>query len=258
MRHGVDLDDQGHALVHGDGQRLRAAHLAQAGGQHELALERGPALLAGQAAEGLVGALEDALGADVDPGAGGHLAVHDQALLLPAVEVLLGGPVGHDVAVGDQHARRVLVGAEDGDRLAALHQQRLVGFQVFEGAQDGVEALPVAGRLAAAAVDDQVVGVEGHLRVQVVLQHAVGGLDQPVLAGQLRAARRADGAGHGGLLGGELGGTRELSGTRNNRLRWRSFGSVCRNVACHSSAKRMHAQRTKGRGVRRRSEVSAV
>ena len=121
MRHGVDLDDQGHALVHGDGQRLRAAHLAQAGSEHELALERGPALLAGQAAEGLVGALEDALGADVDPGAGGHLAVHDQALLLPAVEVLLGGPMGDDVAVGDQHARRVLVGAEDGDGLAALH-----------------------------------------------------------------------------------------------------------------------------------------
>ena len=193
----VHFDDQGHAFVHGDGQRLRAAHLAQAGGEDELALERGPALLARQAAEGLIGALEDALGADVDPRAGGHLAVHDQALLLPAVEVLLGGPMGDDVAVGDQHAWRVLVGAEDGDGLAALHQQRFVGFQVFEGAQDGVETLPIARRLAAAAVDDQVVGVEGHLRVQVVLEHAIGGLDQPVFAGQLRATRRADGAGHG-------------------------------------------------------------
>ena len=213
MRQGSTSTTTATPLVHGDGQRLRAAHLAQAGRQHELALERGPALLAGQAAEGLVGALEDALGADVDPGAGRHLAEHDQALLLPAVEVLLGGPVGDDVAVGDQHARRVLVGAEDGHRLAALHQQRLVRLQLLQAAQDGVEALPVARRLAAAAVDDQVVGVEGHLGVQVVLQHAVGGLDQPVLAGQLRAARGADGAGHGGLLGGEL---EELVGTQRN------------------------------------------
>ena len=157
--------------------------------------------MAGQAAEGIVGALEDALGADVDPGAGGHLAVHDQALLLPAVKVLLGGPMGDDITDGDQHARRVLVGAEDGDGLAALHQQRFVGFQIFEGAQDGVETLPIASRLAAAAVDDQMLGIKGHLGVQVVLEHAIGGLDQPVLAGQLFTARRAA----WGLLRGELG-----------------------------------------------------
>ncbi len=76
--------------------------------------------------EGLVGALHDALAADVDPGAGGHLAVHHQALAVELVEVLPGRPVRHQVGVGDQHARRVGVGAEDADRLARLDQQRLV------------------------------------------------------------------------------------------------------------------------------------
>mgnify|MGYP003380515207 CR=1 FL=1 len=52
-------------------------------------------------------ALQNALCADVDPTAGGHLAVHDQPLGLQAVEVGLGGPVGDDVAVGDEDARRI-------------------------------------------------------------------------------------------------------------------------------------------------------
>ena len=40
--------------------------------------------------------------------------------------MLPGRPVRHQVGVGDQHARRVRVGAEHADRLARLHQQRLV------------------------------------------------------------------------------------------------------------------------------------
>ncbi len=64
--------------------------------------------------------------ADVDPGAGRHLAVHHQALPIELVEMVPVRPVRHEVGVGDQHARRVGMGAEDADRLARLHQQRLV------------------------------------------------------------------------------------------------------------------------------------
>ena len=78
------------------------------------------------AGERLVGALDDALRADVNPRAGGHLAVHDEAELLQLVELLPVGPVADEVGVADEHARRVVVGAEDADRLARLHQQRLV------------------------------------------------------------------------------------------------------------------------------------
>ena len=85
-----------------------------------------PIMLAADLDEGLVGALHDALAADVDPRAGRHLAVHHQALAIELVEMLPGRPVRHEVGIGDQHARRIGMGAEHADRLAGLHQQRLV------------------------------------------------------------------------------------------------------------------------------------
>jgi hypothetical protein len=179
----VHLHDQAYPLVHRDGQGLGAAHLPQARRQHPLPLKTAPEMSPGTGRQRLVGSLEDALRADIDPGPGRHLAEHDQALALQLVEDLPGGPVGDQVAVGDQDAGGQLVGAEDGDRLAGLHQKGFVGLQVAEGFQDRVEAFPVAGRLAAAAVDDQVRRIGGHLRIQVVLDHPVGRFDLPVLAG---------------------------------------------------------------------------
>ena len=67
--------------------------------------------------------------ADVDPRAGGHLAVHRQPEVLEPAELVPRRPFGHEVRVGDQHARRPLVRAEDADRLARLDEQRLVARQ---------------------------------------------------------------------------------------------------------------------------------
>ena len=80
----VDVDDQAGAAVHRDRERLRPAHPAAAGGERERAGERAAEPLLGDRGERLVRALQDALGADVDPGAGGHLAVHRQARASPA------------------------------------------------------------------------------------------------------------------------------------------------------------------------------
>ena len=62
--------------------------------------------------------------------------------------------------------------------------------------------LPVPRRLPAPAVDDEILRLLGHFRVEVVLDHAVGGFAEPGFAGKLCTARRADSAwsGHGGLL----------------------------------------------------------
>ncbi len=49
--------------------------------------------------------------------------------MLEAAELGPGRPVGHQVAVGDEHARRPLVRAHDADRLARLHEHRLVGLE---------------------------------------------------------------------------------------------------------------------------------
>jgi len=43
-------------------------------------------------------ALQDALASDIDPGAGGHLAVHNQAQLLQAVKLVVVGPVPYQIS----------------------------------------------------------------------------------------------------------------------------------------------------------------
>jgi hypothetical protein len=103
----------------------------------------------------------------------------------------------HEVGVGNEHTRRVGVGLEDDDGLAGLHEQGLIVFELLERREQGVEGGPVAGGLAAAAVDDEVFGALGDLGVEVVLEHAEGGLLQPAFAGEGGAARRAHEAGHG-------------------------------------------------------------
>ena len=120
--------------------------------------------LLGDGGEGLVGALDDALGADVDPGAGGHLAVHGQAELLQPAELRPGRPVADQVGVGQDHPRRPLVGAHHADRPAGLDQHGLVRLQRGQGADHRVEGAPVPRGPAGAAVDDEVVGPLGVLR----------------------------------------------------------------------------------------------
>ena len=201
----VDVDDQAGAVVQGDGERLGAAHAAAAAGEGQGAGEGAvlvPGELAGDRGEGLEGALQDALGADVDPGPGGHLAVHHQALGLEPAELGPGRPVAHEVGVGQQHPRRPFVGAEHADRLAGLDQQGLVLLHGFQGAGDGVERGPGPDGAAGAAVDHQVIGALGDLGVQVVHEHAQRGFGLPALGGELGAAGCFDRAGTGGEIGG--------------------------------------------------------
>jgi hypothetical protein len=140
-------------------------------------------MLAGEFGEGLVGPLEDALRADVDPRPGGHLAVHRQAQRLQPPELLARRPVRHEEGVGEQHARRILVRREDADRLAAPDQQRLVVPEPPQLAHDRVERRPGARRPPAAAIDDEVLGALGDLGVEVVQQHPQRRLLLPAPAG---------------------------------------------------------------------------
>ena len=190
----VDLDDDADALVHGHRQRLRAAHPAETGRQGDRPAQRAAEMLAGRLGERLVGALQDALRPDVDPRAGGHLAVHHQALPLELAEDLPGRPLADEVRVGDEDPRRPRMRPDDPDRLARLDEQGLVALEPAELADDGVERLPRPRRAAGPAVDDEVVGVLGDLRVEVVHEHPEGRFLLPAAAAQLAPARRADGA----------------------------------------------------------------
>ena len=185
---GVHVHAERHALVHGDRQRLRAAHPAQPGGEGDPAPERPTEPLAGELSQRLVRALEDPLASDVDPRARGHLAVHGQAGRLQLPEGLPVGPLGNQHGVGDEHARHAGLGAEHPDRLAGLDQERLVVLQRPQRPNDLVEGLPAPRGLAGSAVDDELRGPLGDLGVQVVHQHAKGRLLGPALAGDRRAS----------------------------------------------------------------------
>src|SRR5690606_35353561 len=93
------LDGQAAGAGHGRGQRLRTAHAAEAGGEDPLAGAVAAVVLSAHLHAGLVGALDDALRADVDPRAGRHLPVHHQTLAVELVEVLPAGPVRHQVGI---------------------------------------------------------------------------------------------------------------------------------------------------------------
>ena len=192
---GVALDADRDAVVHGDGERLGATHAAQPRGQGDGPGERAAEPLAGNSAERLVRALQDPLGADVDPRAGGHLAVHHEALALQLAEVLPRGPIPHEVGVRDQHPRRPLVGAEYPDGLAGLDEQGLVVGEGGERGDDGVEGLPAAGGAAGPAVHHELVGVLGHLRIEVVHEHAQRRLLRPAAGSEFEPAWGADGPG---------------------------------------------------------------
>ena len=128
------LDSQHRGTRHGRGERLRTAHAAEPGGQDPAAGKVAAVVLASHLDEGLVGALHDALAADVDPAAGGHLAEHHESLAIELAEMLPGRPGGDEVRVRDQHARRVRVRLEHADRFARLDQQRFIRFQFLQRA----------------------------------------------------------------------------------------------------------------------------
>ena len=185
----VDLDGDAHAAGHLHRERLRAAHAAEPGGEHDP-----PAEVAGREAlarrrEGLVGALEDALRADIGPGAGRVLAVHDQALGLERAVDRPGRPLADEVGVGGEHLRRHGVGAEHRHRLARLDHQRLVVAERLQRRDDGVETLPVPRRPPRAAIDDQL----GRLLAvgDGVLEHPEDALLPPPLAAERIAAGAA-------------------------------------------------------------------
>ena len=188
----IDLDHQRHALVHRHGQRLGAAHAAETGGHRQPATQGATEMAPGQGRQRLIGALQDALRADVNPRSGRHLAVHRQPAVFEVPEMLPGGPGGHEQRVGDEHSRRPRVCAEHTDRFAGLDEQRFVVIERFQRPHDGVERLPAPRSLARPAVDDEVVGPFGHVRVEVVHQHPQRGFLRPALARECRAAGRSD------------------------------------------------------------------
>ena len=139
---GIHFDTQRDAVVHGDCQRLGASHTAESGGHRECARQGTAETLAGDGGEALVGPLQDALCADVDPGPGCHLPVHGQPEVFEAPELVPVAPFRHQVRVCDEDPGRPLVRAQYPDWLSGLDQHRLVVAERGEGLDHGVVGVP--------------------------------------------------------------------------------------------------------------------
>ena len=186
----IDLDAEDRRPGHRRRERLSAAHAAEARRQDRAPGEIGRAEMhLARRAERLVRALQDALGADVDPRPRRHLPEHRQALGLEPAELVPRRPLGHEQRVRDQHAWRALVRPEDPDRLAGLDEQRLVVAQAEQRPHDVPQRLVRPGRPPGAAVDDELLGMLGDLRVEVVEQHSQRRLGLPRERIELRPSR---------------------------------------------------------------------
>ena len=185
----IDVHDEAGAFVEGNGERLRTTHTTAARREREGAGQCSVKVLGGHRTEGLVGALHDALGADVDPRTGRHLAIHRQTEGLQTAKLRPCGPVAHEIRVGDQHSRCPLVRAHHAHWPAGLHQHRLVVTQCLQRAHQSVKTGPVARRPSSAAVDHEGVGVFGHLRIEVVSEHPHRGFLRPAHRGAGGATR---------------------------------------------------------------------
>ncbi|OPZ82200.1 MAG: hypothetical protein BWY77_00285 [bacterium ADurb.Bin431] len=196
----VDLDAETGCAIHGRRQRLGAPHAPQPGGHQQPPLQGAAEMALCTAGKGLEGSLQDTLGTDINPAAGSHLAVHGQSQTLEAAKLVPGCPMGNQHGVGDQYTRGILMGFEDGDRFARLHQEGLVIFKLPQRLYHGMKTLPVACGLAGSSVDDQLLGFFSDLRIEIVHQHAQGGFLNPALAAQLGAPRGANGLFHAHIL----------------------------------------------------------
>ena len=232
---GIALDGEHRRAGHRRGERLRAAHAAQARGENPLAAEIAAVVLAAELGKRLVRSLHDALRADVDPRAGRHLAVHHQPFAVELVKVLPRRPVRDEVRVGDHDARRIGVRAEHADGLAGLDRERLVVAQALQLGDDPVERGPVARGLADPAVDHEIVRPFGDLGIEVVHQHPQRGFGLPVAGAQRAPARRADRARE---LVDQSGALRRDTPGRDGAAPVPSAAPVCRPVLAKIALKR--------------------
>ena len=172
-------DDGGGAGDHGR-LALGAGHTAEARGDEQLS---GQILVVGDAQlqpagvqQGVESAVDDALGPDVHPAAGGHLAVVRYAQSRRPIEVLLIVEGAHHEAVGDDDPGGQLMGVEEAQGMAGHDHQGLLVGQGFQVLLDEAILHPVLADLAGLTVGGELVGVERHVEVQVVVDHDLDSL----------------------------------------------------------------------------------
>src|SRR6185503_4121352 len=114
----INFNHQCRRAVHRRGERLRATHAAETGGDDNPSTQGAAEMAMRSGGESLVSALQNALCTDVNPAAGRHLAVHRQAAMFEITKCFPGGPRRYEHRVGDDHPRRTGMRAKHADRLS--------------------------------------------------------------------------------------------------------------------------------------------
>ena len=176
----VHLCDDGHGP--GDLRRLAlgAAHAAQTRRHkqppRQVPVGGDPQLQPPGVEQGVEGPVHDALGADIHPAAGRHLSIVCHPQGGGAVEVLLVVKGAHHQAVGDNAPGGQLVAVEQSQRVAGHNHQGLLVRHDLQIFLDEPVLHPVLAHLPRLAIGHQLIGVQGHVKVQVVVDHHLEGL----------------------------------------------------------------------------------
>ena len=171
----VNLSDDTYAACDLDSLRLSAAHAAETGSYEEVACQvallRNTEVLTACVQDGVEGSVYDTLRSDVHPAACGHLAVAGASHCSESCPVLQVVSLADKKAVGDDDTRSLLVGVEKAQRMAGHDNQCLLVGQNLKVLLDQLVLHPVLAYLTGLAVGYQLVGIEGDLRAQVVINH---------------------------------------------------------------------------------------
>ena len=195
----VHLGDEAHAAGDLDRFWLGAAHPAKPGGDKKMAPEvsvfGNAELQAAGVEQGVEGAVDDPLRPDIHPSPGGHLAVIGHAHLGGNFPVALVVEKTHHEPVGDNRPGSTGVRGKEAQGMTRdNHESLLLGerLQVFF---DQAVLQPVLADAAGFTVGDQFIGVQGHLEIEIVVDHELKGFPGSAISPVLLDGPGVDSAG---------------------------------------------------------------
>ena len=100
--------------------------------------------------------------------------------------------MGYDIGIGHDNPGSLAVGRCNIDGFAGLNAEGLLIPQVLQGLDNLAVFLPVSSSFSPAAVDNQVLPVNGNLRMQIIPQHAQSSFRIPISALESTAFLVAD------------------------------------------------------------------
>ena len=121
--------------------------------------------------DGVEGSVHDTLRSDVHPASGCHLSIGGAAHSCGLCPVLRVIEHAHHQAVGHDDTGAGLVGFEQAHGMAAHHHQGVLVCELLQVSLDQLVLHPVLADLAGLSVCNKLIWVQGHIMVQVVVDH---------------------------------------------------------------------------------------